>query len=224
LTDYQEFAPLPGGNLGTSAQSYILHMKSKGKGPALFQKVMSHFLNFRVLPDNVEFRFDEPDPDAEKEQVEIAKLRAEERAVRIQSQEITPAVARQMAKDSGDLAPEVFDAMGGLDMTPNVTVEDVEKPQTPAQQGQPQQQVPQEEKILAALKELGASDVLVEGADASMVAEAWREAVEEIRRAGPEEIEEERLDVEEMIKQRALVALKKMRARIVERMRLEQKV
>ena len=38
--DYQELAPLPGGNLGSSQQSQILHMKTQGKGPAL---VMSLF-------------------------------------------------------------------------------------------------------------------------------------------------------------------------------------
>jgi len=31
--DYQEFAPLPGGNIGSASQSMILHRKSSGKGP-----------------------------------------------------------------------------------------------------------------------------------------------------------------------------------------------
>ena len=62
LVDYQEFAPLPGGNLGTSAQSQVLHMKSRGKGPGLFMKLFAHFMNFGgVLPRSVTFEWDEQD-------------------------------------------------------------------------------------------------------------------------------------------------------------------
>lgn len=129
LTDYQDFAPLPGGNLGTSAQSEVLHMKSRGKGPALFQKVLGHLLNTMVLPKNVEFKWDEQDIEAEKAEAEVKKIRAEERAVRVQSTEITAEVARQLAVDSGDLPQEVFDAMGGQDVTQQTVVSDEEKPQ-----------------------------------------------------------------------------------------------
>jgi len=222
LTDYQEFAPLPGGNLGTSAQSYILHLKSRGKGPALFQKIMSHFLNFRgVLPQNVEFRWTELDVQAETEKAALAELRAKERAERIVSGEITPAVARQMARDSGDLAPEIFDSMGGLDLTPNETLQDIEKPhQIVSPTAQPAQTIPQEQKKRG-LKEL--DEILKEaGLDDVLSGEALREAADEIRHAGPEEIEQERLDVEDTVKERAKQALRKMHKRIVARMQQEQ--
>lgn len=127
LTDYQEFAPLPGGNLGTSTQSEILHLKSRGKGPGLFMKLVSHALNFLVLPQNVTFRFDEQDLEAELAEAEIGKLRAETRKVRVESGELTPEAARQQALDAGDLSQELFDALGGADLTPNVTVDDEAK-------------------------------------------------------------------------------------------------
>jgi len=61
---------------------------------------------------------------------ELSKMRAEERKARIESGEITPEVARQIAVDSGDLAQEVFEAMGGTDVTPPSRVtRDDEKPQ-----------------------------------------------------------------------------------------------
>jgi len=130
LTDYQEFAPLPGGNLGTSMQSEILHMKSRGKGPALFMKKIAHLINEEILPKNVEFKFEEQDIEATKTMAELSKMRAEERKARIESGEITPEVARQIAVDSGDLAQEVFEAMGGTDVTPPSRVtRDDEKPQ-----------------------------------------------------------------------------------------------
>lgn len=118
LSDFQEFAPLPGGNLGTSAQSKTLHMKTRGKGPALFMKLISHALNFKILPKAVQFNFLEQDIEQEQAEAEVRKVRAEERSIRIQSGELLPEEARQLAVDSGDLPEELFMATGGLDVTP----------------------------------------------------------------------------------------------------------
>src|SRR3990170_446062 len=252
LSDYQEFAPLPGGGLGTSAQSQILHLKSRGKGPALFQKLISHLMNFQgVLPKNVEFKFAEQDIEAEKEKAELEKLRAEARAVRVQSGEITPEVARQIAKDEGDLAPEVFDAMGGLDLTPHITLQDEEKPEVPGERParQLQQQVPAQPppkpgqppataeatktrfgdlvSFEDALKDAGIYDIEVGKADADAIVEEIKEAALELKAAleerhlGPEEIEDDREQVETLIKTQALKALRKLQRRIMTRLREE---
>lgn len=109
LSDYQEFAPLPGGNLGTSAQSEILHQKTQGKGPGLFMKAVTNAINFNVLPANLEFGFDEVDPEADQTQANIKMLRAQSRNVRITSGEISPEVARMIALESGDLTQEQYD-------------------------------------------------------------------------------------------------------------------
>lgn len=110
LTDYQEFAPLEGGNLGTSQQSEILHMKSKGKGPGLFQKLIGRLMNLHgVLPSNVLFEFDEPDIEAQKAEDEARKTRSETRALRITSGEIDVEAARQIAFEDGDLPSQVYD-------------------------------------------------------------------------------------------------------------------
>jgi len=198
LSDYQEFAPLPGGGLGTSAQSYILHLKSRGKGPALFQKLMSRLINEYVLPDNVEFHWDEQDVQAETEQAALEKTRAETRKLRIESGEITPEVARQIAKDEGDLAPEIFDALGGADLTPHVTLQDQEKPEVESEKPPVQPQLaapaqPPEEKPPAA-----------------MAAKAL------------EEIEDERLEAEDLVKELSLRALRRMKKRVVARLRTEE--
>lgn len=126
--DYQTFAPLPGGGLGTSAQSQTLHDKARGKGPGLFRKMITHAINFRVLPDNVEFKYEEQDLDQELQEAEAKAARANERAVRITSGEITVEVARVMAKDSGDLDEELFEMLGATDVTPDVTVTDDSSP------------------------------------------------------------------------------------------------
>ena len=125
LSDYQEFAPLPGGNLGTSSQSEVLHMKMRGKGPALFMKLITNVMNNRILPDNVEFGFAEPDLEAEKATAEVRKLRAQERRERIESGEISVEEARQMAADDGDLPQEMLTN----DVTPRKPpLRDIEQP------------------------------------------------------------------------------------------------
>lgn len=103
-TDYQDFAPLPGGNLGTSTQSEVLHRKSRGKGPALFMSTIQNaFKWFGVLPRGVNFKYAEQDLDFEIDQANIREIRARERAIRIRSGEITPEIARQLAIESNDL-------------------------------------------------------------------------------------------------------------------------
>lgn len=123
LTDYQEFSPLPGGNLGTSTQSQILHLKNHGKGPGLFRQMITHAINFRVLPKNCEFTYADPDFEAEKTEAEVKKLRAQTRQIRILSGEITTDVARQIANDEGDLLGKYMSMMAATDMTSNLMVD-----------------------------------------------------------------------------------------------------
>ena len=110
LVDYQDIAPLPGGGLGTSAQSEMLDRKSKGKGAALFQKLIMRLMNGTgILPANVQFEFDEIDLGDELQEANVRKARAEERAARIASGELLEIEARTLAVESGDLPQELFD-------------------------------------------------------------------------------------------------------------------
>jgi hypothetical protein len=124
MTDYQEFAPLPGQRLGTGAQSEVLHLKARGKGPGTWMSMITRAMNSKVLPKNARFFFDEQDLEAEKTVAEVKALRAQTRAVRIKSGEITPEAARQIANDEGDLPYEYLQLMREQDVTPNVTVSD----------------------------------------------------------------------------------------------------
>jgi len=125
-SDYQEFAPLPGGGLGTGAQSEMLHLKSRGKGPGLFMKLIAHAMNFKVLPSggSVSFFWDEQDVEADKAIAEVQAIRANTRSVRISSGEITPQVARQLANDEGDLPQYLINLMGEQDLTTDIIVDD----------------------------------------------------------------------------------------------------
>lgn len=115
LSDYQDFAPLPGGNLGTSTQSEVLHMKARGRGPALFMAMIKRALNIQVLPRTAEFRFDEQDLEADETQADIRKKRAERRKIDIESGVLNKEVARQEMLDAGDLTQEQFDALNRAD-------------------------------------------------------------------------------------------------------------
>lgn len=102
--DYQDYAPLPGGNLGSSQQSQVLATKSRGKGPRLFMKIIERVMNYMgALPRNVQFKYGDQDISEDLDHTKLAAMRADERAVRIKSGEITVEVARQIAVDYGDL-------------------------------------------------------------------------------------------------------------------------
>lgn len=111
LTDYQEFAPLPGGGLGTSAQSEVLNQKSRGKGPGLFRALISRLMNMNgALPANALFEWDEQDAEADKLDADIRNVRAEARGKRIVSGEIDDQTARDIALREGDLTEDEYNA------------------------------------------------------------------------------------------------------------------
>jgi hypothetical protein len=81
--DYQDFAPLPGGNLGSAHQAQVLHLKSRGKGPALYMSTMEHKYNYHgVMPRTVQFGFGEQDTAQDIEQAELKLKRGQDRAQR----------------------------------------------------------------------------------------------------------------------------------------------
>lgn len=144
LTDYQEFAPLPGGNLGTSQQSQTLHLKSKGKGPGLFQKLIVRLMNGYVLPSNVLFEFDEPDVDARMQEDEAAKLRAEARATRVQSGELDVIAAQQLAFEEGDLPAAIYEEMVARQEAERRAAEEAAQQAAQQQADQPEDMLPGE--------------------------------------------------------------------------------
>jgi hypothetical protein len=123
--DYQSYAPLPGAGIGSSVQSKILNMKSRGKGPGLFMKRMERTFNFYgILPRTVTFQYGEQDVAAQMEQTELRRARALEREIRVRSGEITTQVARQIAVDCGDLDESYLEMMRETNATDTIVSED----------------------------------------------------------------------------------------------------
>lgn len=126
--DYQDLAPLPGGNLGTASQSETLHRKSRVKGTQLWMKLLEHKLHVHnVLPGNVSFRFSAADSAAEAERAQISNLRATTRSIQIASGESTPEIARLQAVDAGDLKQDHLIAVDQATAPTSITVADDEE-------------------------------------------------------------------------------------------------
>lgn len=140
--DYQEFAPLPSGAMGSGSQSEILHLKTHGKGPAAIMALFTHVFNNFVLPRNVRFQFKDHDARTESEKANARYTRVRARALSLSSGELDAEGARQLAVADGDL--------------PEWLAEDIEKraaaapaepmaPEQPANQTNPAQAKPGQE-------------------------------------------------------------------------------
>lgn len=89
-TDLQDYMPLPGGNLGTSQQSAILDMKSKGKGPRLFMGLIEHKFNWHgIMPDTVAFGYGEQDVAEDEAKEKLRNMRAERLAKLVEAGKTT---------------------------------------------------------------------------------------------------------------------------------------
>ena len=107
--DYQDFAPLSSGNLGTAEQSTVLHMKARGKGPGHFMGTLEQAFNFYgVMPRTVTFEFEEQDIQEDKAEAEVSKSRWEAWKVGIDSGTLSPRVVASMAFEAGELNEEQF--------------------------------------------------------------------------------------------------------------------
>ncbi len=118
--DYQDLAPLPARGIGGSAQSEILHQKSKGKGAELFMKTIEHIMNYHVMPRNVTFEYDEKDAFEDKEKADLLLNYAMAGEKYVVSGILTDQAVRNIMLDSGVINQEIFDlaSQGAVDVTP----------------------------------------------------------------------------------------------------------
>jgi len=129
----QDVQALSGQGLGTGTQTLVLDEAARGQGalPA-FLKWWEQTVSDRILPATTELTFDdENDMRDQKMRAEVKKLRADTRKVQIDSGEISPAIARQLAVDDEDIPQELVQ-----DVTAGAALSDDEKPQSETQPGQ----------------------------------------------------------------------------------------
>lgn len=110
--DYQEFAPLASGALGSGQQSEMLHLKSRGKGPAMMISLIEHLFNDNgILPSNVKLQFTVEDARGDEGRANARFLRGKDRALRLDAGELDPKAARDLAVLDGDMPVEVLEEM-----------------------------------------------------------------------------------------------------------------
>jgi hypothetical protein len=97
----------------------VQERQARGKSSRLFMQSLTVKLNNAgVFPKGCAFVFGERDPEEQAANEESALRRAKTRRERIESLEITPAIARQLANDQGDLSDKYLELMGETDLTP----------------------------------------------------------------------------------------------------------
>lgn len=118
---------LIGKSLNTGAQAQVLDEKSDAKGLiSLRQKLLTFFNDvdrWHPLPGGVTFAWSERDLKDQQAQASIGQTRAATRKTQVESGEITPEQALQLAVDAGDV-PESFIA---VDETTEETLTDEDK-------------------------------------------------------------------------------------------------
>ena len=108
--DYQDFAPLPGGNIGSSSQSEILHKKSRGKGESMFmERLQNAFHSYGVLPRSVTFKFRSKDLQEDVEKAALIKAQSETLSILTRTDILDANVARQMLMNTGLLDKDLYD-------------------------------------------------------------------------------------------------------------------
>jgi hypothetical protein len=131
-TDYGDFAPLRAHGIGTGTESKTSHVKSRGKGAAVFMATLQQILNFRgVMPSTVKFQFGEQDLAEEFDKLATRKERAAWLDILLKNGTITQQVARQILVDSGDMDERYLEMMGENDATGEVELSASEPPPPP---------------------------------------------------------------------------------------------
>jgi hypothetical protein len=113
---------MPGRRLGSAREVEVQERQARGKSSRLFMDmIMDMFTNAAVFPADVTFEFKDKDPEEQKQKDEGAFRRAQTRKERLDSGEITPEIARQIALDDGDLKEEYLSQLNESDLTPEDT-------------------------------------------------------------------------------------------------------
>jgi len=117
---YSFLAPMPGRRLGSAREVEVQERQARGKSSRLFMdQLATQINNAGILPEGCVFVFREKDTEEQAAHEQAERRRAETRKMRIESGEITPAIARQIAKDQGDLKDEYLQQLGEEDITPD---------------------------------------------------------------------------------------------------------
>lgn len=126
LETYQTFAPLQSGNLGNSQQSIILAEGAAGKGPALWEKMITQIMHqYAIVPRNCTWRFGEKSIRYETDLWNLTNTQMDAMIKLKRDLEVPAPVVYQIMADNAIILNDEYLAMlGERDQTDNVTVAD----------------------------------------------------------------------------------------------------
>lgn len=185
FTDFQEFAPLPGGNLGTSMQSEILHLKSRGKGPQAWRKLLEHMFNHTgILPEGAEFTFDEQDYEADSADAGLLSTYAEALTKLVTAGVMDGQAGRQFLLDKGYMDEETFARLDGYGRGDLTDPGAIDQPDTPRRTQAHEATVEEEDADSTGAREVAperialeeAYEVALEGPLAETLDRIWKAA------------------------------------------------
>lgn len=128
----------------TGNQSQVLENKEKQSGLAAWRQQFMHQINQMALDDKTTFTFKENDIRDRIQEAEVRKVGAETRKTQIESGEITPEQARNLAVDHDELPVEFITE----DATAGDTITDTQKPdQQEEDMGEAVEARPKEDEI-----------------------------------------------------------------------------
>jgi hypothetical protein len=127
--DVREFWPLSAGSLGTATESQVQAQKAKGKGVGELISAIERAINWKVLPESIEFKFDFQDDDEDKlraeiDQVKVNTIMSMWRPDIANVSPVTSLEIRQMLADNVDYFSEDFLLE---DITDEATLTDTEQ-------------------------------------------------------------------------------------------------
>lgn len=125
-----QIQPLSGQGLGNAGQSQVLDDQAETAGALIaWRKWWEQNENTHLTPTTTVFSWTVNDLREQKAEAEVKKLRAETRKMMIETGEISPAIARQIAVDDGDLSAEIVaDETPGGSVTDDTKVVPVNQP------------------------------------------------------------------------------------------------
>lgn len=113
-----QLQPLSGQGLGNAGQSQVLDDQTETAGDMVaWREWWEQNENANLTPATTTFSWSVNDMREQKAKAEVKQMRAATRAQMIESGEISPEMARQMAIDDGDISPELV-----ADQTPGGSV------------------------------------------------------------------------------------------------------
>lgn len=129
----------------TKADAEVQDIKTTGKGRADILSMLENAINWRILPPEITFKFDEVDDLADKRKAEIKQIRVNTRATQIQSGELSVQEARELAAENDDIPAEFLENVAVADDSTDVSaVNPADEPALPADNADATEQEAQE--------------------------------------------------------------------------------